>query len=269
MLARSLPVRYTPFVVWSFLLALGGCDRLMLAGELINGYGDTTVVQGLYLGAEIPDGIEIPPESGIYTAICKMFLAEVADPSAFDGAPLTGAELQFTSESTRLLDLDEDREEPGKYVATSLEGLRYEDGDIAVVKFNADGQEGEVRVKSPRTPDVDVPLNHTQQEDLRIQINSDEFSNIVGAAYDLDRGNITWDNFPDDVSSAYELNQDGVDDPVQVLVIPGDAFKRASRYVVAVGGLLLADSDDFEGANTAISTFAAAKMSMHLVIVTQ
>lgn len=241
----------------------------MLAGDLINGYGDTTVVQGLYLGAEIPDGIEIPPETGIYTAACKMFLAQVADPSAFDGSPLTGAELLFTSESTRLLDLKEDGEEPGKYEVTSLEGLRYEDGDIAVVKFDADGHEGEVRVKAPRTPDVDVPLSHTSQEDLRIQINSEEFSNIVGAAYDLDHGILTWDNLPDDVSSAYELNQDGVDDPVQVLVIPGDAFKRPARFVVAVGGLLLADSDDFEGANTAISTFAAAKMSMHLVIVTQ
>lgn len=239
----------------------------MLAGDLINGYGDTTVVQGLYLGAEIPDGIEIPPETGIYTAACKMFLAEVADPAAFDGAPLTGAEMLFTSESTRLLDLEEDREEPGKYEVTSLEGLRYEDGDIAVVKFNADGNEGEVRVKAPRTPDVDVPFTHSAQADLRIQINSEEFSNIVAATYDLDHELLTWDNLPDDVSSAYELNQDGVDEPVSILVIPGDAFKRPANFVVAVGGLLVADTDDFVGANTAISTFAAAKMSMHLVIV--
>ena len=240
----------------------------MLAAELIEGYGDTTVVQGLFLGADIPDSITIPPESGIYTAACKMFLAEVADPDAFEGAPLAGAELLFTSDSTRLLDFEEDEEEPGKYLVTSLEGLRYEVGDEAVVKFETGGEEGEVRVKAPAAPDVEVPLNHTAQEDMRIQVNSDEFTNIVAAAYDIDHGLLTWDNLPDDVSSAYELNQDGVDEPVSSIVIPGEAFKRPARFVVAVGGLVVADPDGFVGANTALSTFAAAQMSMHLVFVT-
>ena len=253
---------------WFPLLFLTGCDRLLLAADLIQGYGDTTVVQGLFLGADIPDQTPIPPESGIYTAACKVFLAEVDDASSIAGAPLGGVDLKFESDQGTTVHFDEDEEEEGKYLVTSLGGLDYTPGEEAIVSFESGGQAGEVRVRAPSPPEVEVPVNHTAHTDMRIQITSGDFSNIVGAAYDLDHNVFAWDNLPDDVSAAYELNQDGVDDPVSTLVIPGDAFQRPARYVVGVGGLKLADPDDFVGVNTALSTFAAAEMSMHLVFVT-
>lgn len=249
------------------LLLLTGCDRLMLAAELIDGYGDTTVVQGLFLGADVPGGIDLPEESGIYTAACKVFMAEVADPTQFDEAPLEGARLRFESEETGKLSFLEDNEEPGKYFVTSLTGLDYQPGQEAVIQFEAGGESGELRIRAPAAPEAEVPNAHFARSALRVTLVDSEFTNIVAAVYDLDHGKLTWDNLPEDVNAAYELNEDGVDEPITTMLLPAEAFPRSGRYVVAVGGLALADPDEFSGANTALSNFAAAQMSMHLVFV--
>jgi hypothetical protein len=248
---------------------LVGCDRLAAAGDLLDGYGDNTVIQGLFLGADVPGNISIPPESGIYTAACKVFLAQVDDASSFEDSPLAGAEVKFDSDPTGLLPFEEDGEEDGKYLLTSLEDLAYEPGELATIRFNTGGDDGQVQVRAPEAPEVEVPNNPKAGEPLRVKVTEGDFANVVAAVYDYDHEKLVWDNLPDDVGSAYDLNEQGVDDPIRELVIPGDAVKRPATYIIGVGGLQVADSSGFEGANTAYSTFAAARLAIRFVVISK
>jgi hypothetical protein len=251
---------------WVLCLALVGCDRLTAAGDLIDGYGDTTVVQGLFLGAEVPGGISIPADSGIYTAACKVFLAEIGDASDFEDSPLAGADVSFMSDETGSLDFDEDDEEAGKYLLTSQENLAYEPGQDATVRFNTGNEQGSVSVRAPEAPEFELPGNARTQQPMKVRITEGDFTNVVAAVYDFDHSILTWDNLPDDVESAYELNQDGVDDPIRELTIPAEAFKRPATYIIGVGGLQVADAEGFEGANRAYSTFAAARLGIRYTV---
>ena len=244
------------------LLSFVACDRLQNAGETVDSFGDTTVAQGLLLGADFPDGLTLPPESEMYSAACKVFLAEVTDTEDITDAPVSGADVSYVEAGEGTLDFEE--EDTGEYMLYSMDGLSYQPGEEAVIRFAVAGEEGELRVDMPDSPEVDMPSQIDTEEAVRITVTQGRFANLVVAVYDYDHEKLTWDNLPDDVGSTYDLNAS--DEVVDEMIIPGEAFKRDATYVVGVGGLVTADPDTLEGVNRSLSTFAAARMSLHLVV---
>lgn len=246
------------------LFALIGCDKLASAGEVVDGLGDTTVAQGLFLGAELPPFVELPDDAEIYTALCKVFLAEVSDASELADAPVSGAQVRFTSPASGGLAFEEAG--PGEYRLTSQDGLAYEPGESANVLVDVGGEEGTLRVHQPRAPEFEVPESHTAHDPLRVKLEDSEFVHVVAAVYDIDHDNVTWDNLPADVEAAFELNAEA-DEVVEVLTIPAEAFARKSTYLVGVAGLEVGDTDEFTGVNRSLSTFAAGQLGLRTLVV--
>src|SRR5688572_21577978 len=79
------------------IVLLTACDRLQTAGETVEGSTSPVVAQGIYLGLELPDGVDLSEAEELsYTALCDVFLAEVTDDDLAD-APLEGAAIGFRS----------------------------------------------------------------------------------------------------------------------------------------------------------------------------
>ncbi|GDX82416.1 hypothetical protein LBMAG42_42270 [Deltaproteobacteria bacterium] len=247
------------------LILLTGCDRLDAAGDVVDGLGDTTVVQGIFLGAEIPFGIELPDDAGIYTSFCKVFLAQVSDANDVTDAPVSGADVAFVSQETGKLGFDET--DDGEYRLYSQDGLVYEPGQTAKLQFSLGNETGSLSVTAPEAPEFDLDNEGTSQEAQKVKVTSGRFQNLVVAVYDLDRDKLTWDNLPDDFESGVELNDEDAE-PIDELIVPGEAFPRGSTYLVGVGGLEVGDATEFEGVNQALSAFGAGRMTLHMIEIT-
>jgi hypothetical protein len=246
------------------LLVVLGCHRLESASRLVDGLGDTTVAQALFLGADLPPGIDLPEDSGLYSAFCKVFLAEVTDTSDLANNPVGGADVAFLSSETGRLDVDETA--VGEYRLYSYDGLAYSPGQRATVQFNVGGEDGSMTVVAPPAPEFSIPSEAVARHGMVAEVTSGEFTNVIGAVFDLDRGKLVWDSLPDDVLETAELN--GPDDPVVTeLIIPAEAFPRGSTYVVGLAGLTIGETEETEGVNRVLSRFAAGQLGLRLVTV--
>ena len=246
------------------LLALSACDRLDAATGVVDDLGDTTVAQAIYLGADLPPGVTLPEDSGIYTSLCKVFLAEVADASDVSDAPVSGAKVSFLAGNTGKLPFAED--DDGEYLLYSTDGLEYTPGQDAVVRFEVAGEAGELHIKAPEAPSFTVSDGLRAHEPAQITVTEGRFPNLVAMVYDLDHDVQSWDNVPDDVETSAELNP-ADSEPITTLAIPGEAFLRASTYVIGVAGLNTAAAEDMTGVNGAMSAFAAGQLAIQVVSV--
>lgn len=256
-------VWYTRRMTWLFL-TLVGCEKLDSAASLVDGLGDTTVAQAIFLGAELPATLEMDEESGLYSAFCKVFLAEVTDTSDLTNNPVSDAEVSFVSSETGKLPVEQTAD--GEYRLYSYDGLVYEPGQDATVQFAVGGEEGSLNVEAPTSPEFTLPTEAVARHGLVVDITEGEFTNVVGAVFDVDRGKLVWDSLPDDVLATAELN--GPDDPViREFAIPAEAFPRGSTYVVGLAGLAIGEVDEVSGVNRALSTFAAGQLGLRLISV--
>lgn len=244
------------------LLTLLGCDRLAVIERLLEERANPLVAQGVYLGLDVPPGVEFEESDDLHVAACSVFLASVTDPSQLEDSPVSGAELHFRSGENGILSLGE--VEQGKYVVTSVDELVYAPGEEARVSFAIEDEEGSMVVDAPEAPDVDVPAEHRAFESLSVSV-PDTYDGIVAAVYDLDRSKLTWDSLPEAVDEVYEFTHS--DEPVHEVDIPGDAFRRKGTYIVGVAGMTVAGTDGFEGVNTSLSAFIAGRLSIHAVSV--
>lgn len=246
------------------LLLLVGCDRLKVVDELT----DPVVAQGICMGVEIPEAYADELEGSEdfpYAAVCNVFLAAVSDPSELEDAPVTGANIRLLSEASGALTFREVEDSPGKYTVDSSDGLRYTAGDELVVTFEHGGDDGRLSVRLPEAPVYDFPGSISREEAVRVDLSRYAFANAVGAAYDLDRSKLWWDNLPEAVDETYAFtNAEG---PVEALVIPGEAFPRVGAYVVGVAGVAIADPVGFEGVNTTLSAFVAGRLALRATVV--
>lgn len=241
------------------LLLSAGCDRL----EQIDAQTSPLVAQGLFLGVDLPPGVEIDADEALgQTSICQVFLAQVSDPSQLADSPVEGADVRVKSPLYGSLAFAEEGE--GKYVVDATSGLVYEPGDEPIVSFELDDVEGRVGGEAPEAPEVDLPSTITIFEPVPVELDED-VENVVVAAYDLDRGNMTWTNLPEGVDQVYEFTHP--EEAVRHVEIPGDAFRRKGNYVVGVAGMEIADPEDFEGVNTTLSAFMAGQFALSLLVV--
>ncbi len=249
--------------MWLLLaFLLPGCEKLDAASNVVDGLGDTTVAQGIFLGADIPPFVTLPDDADFYSALCKVFLAEVQDASDLGESPVSGADVRFTSSETGRIEFSE--EGPGEYRVYSFDGLSYEPGQTANVSFDIAGETGVLSVKAPGAPEFELPESHSARKPMTLELDKGEFEHVVAAVYDIDHDILTWDSLPADVEEAYALNTEDAEVVTEV-EIPGEAFVRGSNYLVGVAGLEVADSEGFEGVNRALSTFAAGQFELGVI----
>lgn len=244
------------------LVLLAGCDRLDAVEDLTA----PVVAQGLYLGIDVPDGVDLAEADEFeYAALCTVFLAYVADPSELADSPVEGAHISFTSPANGTLQFRDEGE--GKYTLDSTDGLQYVVGDRPVIRFTEEDDDGRLEVIAPEAPEIDLPSSSKRENPVRVDLSDYTFQNAVAAAYDVDRGKLTWDNLPESVDEIYEFTHS--DGPIESLEIPSEAFLRQSTYVVGVAGMEVADPGTFEGVNTSLSALLAGRLALDLMIVTE
>lgn len=244
------------------LCLLVGCERLEAVGDLT----DPVVAQGLFLGLDIPEGVDLgDSEEFQYAALCNVFLAYVADPSELADAPVEGAKLTFRSPANGRLEFHDEGD--GKYTLDSSDGLVYEVGDSPIVTFEQDGTEAELSVLAPEAPEFEVEATFRRESALDVDLSDYDYQNVVAATYDINRSKLTWDNLPTAVDEVYEFTH--TEAPIETIEIPGDAFMRKGPYVVGVAGMQVANPTDFEGVNTSLSAFIAGRLAVQLVSVTE
>lgn len=254
----------------SILLLSAGCNRL----DAVSNLADPVVAQGLFLGLDIPAAYVddlASSEEFKYAALCNVFLAYVADPSELADAPVGGAVLTFRSPANGALTfreaLDEEGNTTGKYELDSSDGLVYEVGDTPTISFTIDGADARLEVLAPEAPEVDLPGSFERENALEVDLSDYAYQNAVAAAYDIDRSIMTWDNLPTAVDEVYAFTH--TEEPIEILEIPAEAFRRKSTYVVGVAGMEVADPLSFEGVNTSVSAFLAGRLAVGLVVVTE
>jgi hypothetical protein len=244
------------------VVLLAGCERLDAVGNL----ADPVVAQGMFLGLDVPDGVDLSDADGLqYAALCNVFLAYVADPSELADAPVEGAKLTFKSPANGMLHFRD--EGGGKYTLDSTDGLVYEVGDTPIVTFTIDDADARLAVLAPEAPDVDLPSTSVREKPVDVDLRGDDYQNVVAAAYDVDRGKLTWDNLPTEVGEVYDFTH--TEQPIERLEIPGSAFMRKSTYVVGVAGMQVADPVSFQGVNSTLSAFIAGRVGIRLMAVTE
>ncbi len=245
---------------------LCACGRLEAAGNAVDDVTSPVVAQGVLLGLEVPDGVDLSDAEGFSsTALCRLFLAYVADPGELAEAPVAGADAVFRSDGSGSLDFRDLGE--GAYELDAGDGLAYSPESTATVTIDVDGDEGRMRVAMPDTADVDMPGSVQRQSDFRIDVGGGPWANVAVAVYDLDRSRLTWDNVPTGVDEVYAFTH--AEGPIDRVTVPAEAVARQGTYVVGVAGMAIADVDDFEGVNTSLSAFIAGRASVELLVVTE
>ncbi len=249
-----------PAVLVVLVGGLGGCARLESTDALVS----PVVAQGLYLGMDLPDGIDFEGTDILaYSAACSVFLAYVSDPAELADSPVAGADVSFRSEANGRLDLTESGD--GEYIVTAAEGLVYEQGDVSSVALDVSGESASIVVKPPQAPDFDFPAAVTKGEAFTVDLTGQGYDSILAAVYDVGRSKVTWTNLPEGVEEIYTYTHPV--EPLETLEIPGDAFPGHGSYVVGVAGMRLADPEDFVNVNTTLSAFMAGELSLYVTII--
>lgn len=246
------------------VLPLVGCARIDTLFEVIDDLVSPTVAAGLYVGVDVPDGIDFGLDDDYAVAACELYLASIEDTTNLDEAPVDGAEAEFRSEQISPLLFAEQGD--GKYRLTSLEGLRYVPGDQATVSFDEDFGAGTLGVEVPGAPsDPEIPSSVGALEDMQVSAGA-EFDNVLVAVFDVESMAIVYSNLPDTFETIYEYTHPEA--RTSAVTIPGTAFPRSGLYAVGVAGMTLADPEDFEGVNISLSAFMAGRFAVGAVNVT-
>lgn len=249
--------------VLPLLALLVACDRLKATEAIVNGATTPVVVQGMFLGLDVPDGVDLSESDELaYASLCEIFLANVTDPANIGQSPVEGAGVSFVSPDSGSLRFGDDGE--GKYSLDSEDGLVYTSGEQVVVNVGVNGERvGSMSVRAPAAPEVELPSVQTRNKALTVRVEG--YENLVVAAYDVDHARMAWDNLPSGVEEAYDFTHPP--EPVEQVEIPAEAFRRPATYVVGVAGMAIADPDDFEGVNTSLSAFIAGQLTLRPVVV--
>lgn len=252
-------MRNAPWLVLVAAVVAPGCDRIRATEDLAG----PVVAQGLYLGLELPDGMTVDGGDLLsYTAACTVFLAYLSDPNAIEDSPLEGAGVEFRSAANAPLDLADEGD--GRYLVTAAEGLVYSPDDTALLNFDVDGGTARMSVEAPDAPSVDVASYMTPRQSFTVDISGQGYDNIIVAVYDIQKSKLTWDNLPTTLGETYAYTH--LDEPAEVITVPGDALPGEGSFLVGVAGMRLADTEGFDGINESLSAFMAGQFALRYVI---
>ena len=246
-----------------FLLPSAGCN-FELPDE-ITGLTNRFVVQGIYMGVETPedDNIAAALDGTDFGGGAQVtaFFADAASIDEIEEAPISGLSPTFRSPAEGSFTLVED--DDGRYSLDAGAGLAYTGGESVVISVDFEGVTHKVPADAPSGPELSLSQTHTAGQPMVINLDGQGFDTTVITVIDVSTGDMTWDNLPSDISDVLDLGGD--EDEGGAIEIPGTAFATESIYAVGVGGLVGADTLQFEEVNTLLSGFKAGTMAFQPV----
>ena len=247
------------------LSALAGCQQISDIQETIDGATSRFVVEGVHLGVA-------PPEDEVVAAALEgsdfgegarltVFLADAADVTSIEDAPISGVDLRVLSDASGgALTVMEDG--PGEYGLGADDGLVYGDGEEVVLSTNFEGQERRLLVAAPVAPSPGLDRSHAAGVPLLVDLSGRGYDAALVVVMDTASSAITFSNEPTDIQGLYDLSHGEGEVSVE---IPASALSEETVYAVGVAGIVNADTEDFENVNTVLSTFLAGKFTFSAV----
>ncbi|MFT5682470.1 MAG: hypothetical protein ACI8RZ_003388 [Myxococcota bacterium] len=247
-------------------LALSGCGKLGEIQDTVEGITESFVVEGIYLGVEQPDDVDLS-DTAFSGARFTAFLADAGQINEIEEAPIEGAALMLLSPGNggTLPMVDGGG---GKYELSADDGLEYVSGEEISLTSNYNDAARSLSVDAPPAPSLDIDPAHTSGTPMAVDLSGQGFDAALAVVMDVETGEITWSNEPQDISALYDMTHPGgigfgesedTDDTL-IIEIPAKAFAAESYYIVGVAGMVVADTDTFENVNTALSTIMAGKL---------
>ena len=234
-------------------LTLTGCDLFEGVKETLDGLTNPLVVQSVVLGVEAA-GVEqeILDEIDIETGVgASVFLADAKDANDLENAPITGATVFMNSERVT---------ETGNGTYTLEPGtLNYTVGATWTMIATINNQDATASFTLPPAPNVSVPSIHSKNESMTLSLAGQGFDMVVGLVANVETGEVTWSNEPEDIGDVYDL---ATGSSSESLDIPGSAFPTTGAYIVGIAGLTKGKSGEFKKMNTALSNAVAGKMKL-------
>lgn len=239
-----------------FALLMTGCAQLNDLKEGVQGLTNPIVFEGVYLGVapSEDDRIDLTGTPFEQDALAQVFLADAASADELEDAPVTGAEVSMLADASGKVALTEAGE--GAYLASTANGLRYDDGAQATLSATFDGMTSSVSITPPAAPTFPLASQMDAGTAFTIDLSGEGYDNVLVAVVDLQSGEVTFDNRPDDIQALYELAHGS---GAQQVAVPASAIGRESVYAVGVAGMVNADASGVENANTLLSAFVAGR----------
>lgn len=253
MTIRSLPL-LVPLLV--------GCKDVDDLKDKVSGYTNPTVVEGLVLGVAEPD-FEFDLSSTDFGkgATGVIFLADASSADEIESAPISGAGVTIDSDtggSSKLKD-----EGSGRYAVSGADGFSYTVGDAMDLGIDLGDDACGATVVAPAAASATISETHAAGDDLAIDLSGESFDSVLVVVFDTASGSVTYSNQPENIKEIYDFTHSGSGG--LSLTVPGSALADQTIYAVGVAGLKNAGEDDWDNANTLLSSYMAGKMKFYPV----
>lgn len=264
-MTRSQIPEIIPFLAITSLALATGCQQLEEIQDTIDGATSRFVVEGVLLGVEPPDDetVALALEETDFGegARLTVFLADAADVTSIEDAPITGVDLVALSDASGG-QVSVNEEGGGEYGASGEDGLVYGDGEEVLLKADFEDQDRRLTVQAPVAPEPGLERTHTAGEPLEVDLSAGAFDAALVVVIDTASSEIVFSNEPSDIQELYDFSHG---EGELVVEVPGAALTDETVYAVGVAGMVNADADDLENVNTVLSTFLAGKFTFTAV----
>ena len=252
-------------MMMALVLTGAGCEKLQDIQETVEGVTERFVVEGIYLGVESPEGIDLS-ETAFAGAKLTAFLADASQISEIESAPIENTALMLMSDGNGgnmpMLDVGS-----GKYELSHEDGLEYVSSEFITLSSSYGSVDRAISVIAPPAAELDIDPDHAAGSPMLIDLSGQGFDAALAMVFDVETGEVTWSNEPQDISELYDMThpngfglEEADDSDALMLEIPAMAFAEESYYIVGVAGMVVADAADFTNVNTALSTLMAGKL---------
>jgi hypothetical protein len=247
---------------------LSGCEKLTALQETVEGFTERFVVEGIYLGVETPEGIDLS-ETEFNGARLTAFLADASQINEIEDAPIENTALLLMSPgnggSIPMLDIG-----GGKYELSTEDGLQYISGEEVTLSSGYNGQDRNISVEVPVAPTLSINSEHAAGTPLSVDLIGQGYNVVLAVVIEAESGEVTWSNQPADIAGLYEMthpngiliggDEDFSENNEIIVEIPAEAFADEGYYIIGVAGMVVSNSSSFENVNTALSTVIAGKL---------
>ncbi|GDX83245.1 hypothetical protein LBMAG42_50560 [Deltaproteobacteria bacterium] len=236
------------------ILLLLGCADFLAIAEAFDDLTNPLVVQASYLGVEpLPEGLDLGENTWANGGAAHVLMADAGSVDDLENAPITDASVVLEGPGTTV---PMRSDAAGSWVADGTDGLAWSPGDDASVTVTRDGEHS-LTLTTPEAPDLDIPEQIASGDVLIIDLEGQEFDNVLVTVVRLADGVTVYDSTPTDITALYKLTHSAGELTTEV---PGSVFSEPGAYAVGVAGLVNADPEEYEGVNLALSALTGGSL---------